>query len=137
MKKLRVLCMVLRKTRAGEILLGFVGFLFLVALVLWAVEPGIETYREAVWYCCALVFTTGFGDVVAVTFVGRVCSILISCYSLFAVAVVTGVVVAYFNETVHRQYDQARLQFLDRLERLPELSPEELEELSRQAKQLR
>ncbi len=137
MKKLRTLSMILKRTRASKILLGFVGFFFAVAALLWAVESGMTTYREAIWYCCAVIFTTGFGDFAPVTFPGRLCSIVLSCYALFALAIITGVVVAWYMDSIHHQAETARLRFLDKLEHLPELSREELQELSDQVKKLR
>lgn len=137
MKKLRILRMVLRKTRADRIVLSFLAFLLVVAAILWAAEPSMTTYREALWYCYAVISTSGFGDLVAETFLGRTCSILITVYSLFVVAIVTGVVVSFFQQSVQVQFEDSKLTFLDRLERLPELSKEELEEMAAKARKLR
>jgi len=137
MKKLRILRMVLKKTGATRVLLGFLAFLLVTAAVLWVVEPGMTTYREALWYCYAVISTAGFGDFVAVTFVGRVCSILVTIYAIFVIAILTGVVVSFFQQSVQVQFEDSKLTFLDRLERLPELSREELEEMARKAKKLR
>lgn len=137
MKKLRILRMVLKKTGATRVLLGFLAFLLVTAAILWAVEPGMTTYREALWYCYAVISTAGFGDFVAVTFVGRVCSILVTIYAIFVIGIVTGVVVSYFQQTVQVQFEESKMAFLDKLERLPELSKEELEEMAAKARKLR
>lgn len=137
MKKLRILRMVLHKTKADRLVLGFVVFLLVVSGILWAVEPGMTTYREALWYCYAIISTSGFGDFVAVTFVGRVCSILVTIYAIFVIGIVTGVVVSYFQQTVQVQFEESKMAFLDKLEHLPELSKEELEEMAAKARKLR
>ena len=137
MKKLRILRMVLHKTKADRLVLGFVVFLLVVSGILWAVEPGMTTYREALWYCYAIISTSGFGDFVAVTFVGRVCSILVTIYAIFVIGIVTGVVVSYFQQSVQVQFEDSKMAFLDKLERLPELSKEELEEMAAKARKLR
>lgn len=137
MKKIRILRMVLHKTKADRLVLGFVVFLLVVSGILWAVEPGMTTYREALWYCYAIISTSGFGDFVAVTFVGRVCSILVTIYAIFVIGIVTGVVVSYFQQTVQVQFEDSKMAFLDKLERLPELSKEELEEMAAKARKLR
>ena len=137
MKKIRILRMVLHKTKADRLVLGFVVFLLVVSGILWAVEPGMTTYREALWYCYAIISTSGFGDFVAVTFVGRVCSILVTIYAIFVIGIVTGVVVSYFQQTVQVQFEESKMAFLDKLERLPELSKEELEEMAAKARKLR
>jgi voltage-gated potassium channel len=137
MKKLRILRMVLHKTKADGLVLGFVVFLLVVSGILWAVEPGMTTYREALWYCYAIISTSGFGDFVAVTFVGRICAVLVSIYAIFVIGIVTGVVVSYFQQTVQVQFEDSKMAFLDKLERLPELSKEELEEMAAKARKLR
>ena len=137
MKKLRILRMVLHKTKADRLVLGFVVFLLVVSGILWAVEPGMTTYREALWYCYAIISTSGFGDFVAVTFVGRVCSILVTIYAIFVIGIVTGVVVSYFQQAVQVQFEDSKMAFLDKLERLPELSKEELEAMAAKARKLR
>ena len=137
MKKLRILRMVLHKTKADRLVLGFVVFLLVVSGILWAVEPGMTTYREALWYCYAIISTSGFGDFVAVTFVGRVCSILVTIYAIFVIGIVTGVVVSYFQQAVQVQFEDSKMAFLDKLESLPELSKEELEEMAAKARKLR
>ena len=137
MKKLRILRMVLHKTKADRLVLGFVVFLLVVSGIRWAVEPGMTTYREALWYCYAIISTSGFGDFVAVTFVGRDCSILVTIYAIFVIGIVTGVVVSYFQQTVQVQFEESKMAFLDKLEHLPELSKEELEEMAAKARKLR
>ena len=137
MKKLRILRMVLHKTRADRLVLSFVLFLLAIAAVVWVAEPSIPTYGDALWFCYAVLSTSGFGDFTAVTFVGRICAVLVTIYSLFVVGIVTGVVVSYFQQTVQVQFEDSKVKFLDRLERLPELSREELEEMAAKARKLR
>ena len=137
MKKLRILRMVLHKTKADRLVLGFVIFLLVIAGVVWAAEPSIPTYGDALWFCYAVLSTSGFGDFTAVTFVGRICAVLVSIYAIFVIGIVTGVVVSYFQQAVRVQFEDSKLAFLDKLERLPELSKEELEEMAAKARKLR
>ena len=137
MKKLKVLWMVLKRTRADKVLSGFVLFLFAAAAVILLAEPDINRYGEALWYCYAVVSTAGFGDVVAVTFLGKTCSVLLTIYSLFVVAIVTGVVVNFYSQMVEMQRKETLTMFMDKLERLPELSKEELETISKNIRKLR
>lgn len=137
MKKLHTLKTVLKSTRADKIIVGFVVFVLLAALVIWIVEPEIPHYLDALWYCYTVFSTVGFGDFVAITWVGRIISILITIYSLFVIAIVTGVVVSYYSERIRIRYDRSKEVILNKLERLPELSKEELEELSETIKKIR
>lgn len=134
MKKIRILNAVLKKTKADKIILGFVVFLLISAFIILLVEPDITRYGDALWYCYAVFSTIGFGDIVATAFITKVLSVLITVYALFAVAVVTGVVVSFYNSCIEQQFEETKSAFLDKLQRLPELSKEELEEIADKAK---
>ena len=58
-------------------------------------------------------------------------------YSLFVVAIATGVVVNFYTQMVELQRKETLAMFMDQLERLPELSREELENISRKVRQFR
>ncbi|SHJ83819.1 potassium channel family protein [Hespellia stercorisuis] len=137
MKKLRILFVILKRTKADHIILGFVAFLFLVAAVIQAVEPDINHYGTALWYCYAVISTAGFGDVVAVTFIGKFCSVLLTIYSLFVIAIATGVVVSFYGQIVEMQQKETMTMFMDKLEHLPELSKEELAAISEKVRKFR
>lgn len=137
MKKLKILWGILRHTHADRILLGFVLFLLADAAIIQIVEPDINRYGDALWYCYAVISTAGFGDIVAVTLIGKTCSVLLTIYTLFVVAIVTGVVVNFYTQLVELQRKETLAAFMDKLERLPELSKNELETISRNIKRYR
>ena len=137
MKRIKVLGSVLKRTRADKIIIGFIVFIFAIAAVIQLVEPDINRYGDALWYCYAVISTAGFGDVVAVTFIGKMCSVLLTIYSLFVVAIATGVVVNFYTQMVEMQRKETLAMFMAQLERLPELSREELENISRKVRQFR
>ena len=112
-------------------------FLFAVAAVIELAEPDINRYGDALWYCYAVISTAGFGDVVAVTFIGKICSVLLTVYAIFVTAIVTGVVVNFYTQMVEMQRKETIAMFMDQLERLPELSREELESISQKVRKLR
>ena len=134
MKKLKLLWMILKRTKATQILSGYIVFLFVSAAIIQLVEPDINRYGDALWYCYAVLSTAGFGDIVAMTFVGKLVSVLVTIYTIFVVAIVTGVVVNYYGQIVEMQRRETAMMFLDKLERLPELSKEELEDISKRVK---
>lgn len=137
MRRLKVLAGILKRTRADKILVGFIVFLFVVAAVIELAEPDINRYGDALWYCYAVISTAGFGDVVAVTFIGKICSVLLTVYAIFVTAIVTGVVVNFYTQMVEMQRKETIAMFMDQLERLPELSREELESISQKVRKLR
>lgn len=133
MKKLRVLKAILVRTRAADMLLGYLLFVMAAALVIVLAEPDIHTYRDALWYCYAVISTAGFGDVIVTTWIGKVTSAVLTAYSVFVIAIVTGVVVNFYNQILHLQQEETLAAFLDRMEHLPEMTEEELREMSKKA----
>ena len=98
MKKLKLLWMILKRTKAPQILSG---------------------------------------DIVAMTFIGKLVSVFVTIYTIFVVAIVTGVVVNYYGQIVEMQRRETAMMFLDKLERLPELSKEDLEDISKRVQKFR
>ena len=137
MKKLRTFRNILRQTLADKVLSSFVGFILICALAFWILEPGITRFTDALWYCYAVITTVGFGDIYVETFPSKVLSVLLSIYSIISIAILTGVVVNFFTELVALRRKESLSSIIDKLERLPELSKEELEEISKHVKKLR
>ena len=83
-----------------------------------------------------MISTAGFGDVIAVTTIGRIASVLLTIYAVFAIAMATGVVVSLYNHKIQLRYKDSVHSVLYKLERLPELSQEELKEISEKIKKM-
>ena len=134
MKKLRLLKSILIRTHTTQILLSYLLFLLADALVIQLADPHINTYRDALWYCYAVVSTAGFGDIVVTTLIAKTASVLLTIYSLIVIALVTGVIVNSYNQLIQIQQKETLAAFVDKLQRLPELSQEELTIMSERAK---
>ncbi len=129
-KNFRIFCNVLRHTKADKVLLSYIVFVFADAALIWVLEPTFHTYREALWYCYAVLSTAGFGDIVVTAFIPKLLSVALTVYSLAAIAILTAVVVNFYTQMIEMKNKETIIAFLDRLERLPELSESELKELS-------
>lgn len=134
MKRLGVLKSILVNTRTDKVLTTFVLYLLGAALLIQVFDPNIHTYRDALWYCYAVVTTIGLGDVVVTSPIAKIVSVLLSCYAILVVAIVTGVVVNYYNQIMQIKQKETLAAFIHRLEKLPELSKAELEEMAEKAK---
>ena len=134
---LKILRNIMRHTKADSVLVSFTAFVFIDALLIWILEPTIKTYRGALWYCYAVISTAGFGDVVVTTFIPKVLSIVLTIYAVLVIAIVTGVVVNYYTQVIAIRDKETVIAFLDQVERLPELSPEELRTLSERVQHFR
>ena len=125
------------KRQVEHFTLGYVAVLLLVAFGVWQVEPDITTFSDGLWYCFAASTTIGFGDIVAVTAVGRILTVILVLYGIFVIALIPGVVVNYFVEFNKIRYNESLLMFMDRLEHLDTLSKEELREISQDIRNFR
>lgn len=106
--KVRILVRIIVSTFSLEVLLGLLIMIVCSSLIFMAVEPNITTFPEGLWYCFAVVTTIGFGDYVAVTPVGRVVTVFLGIYGLVVVAVITSIIVNFYNETSGK-HDQKEL----------------------------
>lgn len=134
MKQLRILHRVLVRTKAIGVLSSFLVFFFAAALALLVIDPAIASFSQAIWYCYAVVTTVGFGDVVVSTVLGRWITFALSAYAIIALAIVTSVMVNYYTQTLELQQKESFATLMDKLEHLPDLSPEELAEISAQVR---
>ena len=134
MKRLKTMIMVLRETGADRLIGAYMAFLLICALLIWIAEPGINTYGDALWYCFTVASTIGFGDVVVHMRLSRILSVALSFYSAVTLAIVTGVFVSYFNQLLRLREKDSLTTLADKLDRLPDLSREELKRLSEQIK---
>ena len=137
MKQIRLLWMIVKRCHADKVLYAFVISYFASAFVVTLVEPGISSYGEGMWYCFVACTTIGFGDFAAVTMIGRIVTVYIALCQILLVAILPGVMVTYYMEVIHRREQESLTMFMDKLERLPELSREELEQIAEKVRKIR
>ena len=126
--------------KASGLLPSTIAFiaLFLVCSILVALfEPNVNGFANSLWFMFQVVTTIGLGDFTATSFVGRAAAVVLSVYSVFFLALITGVVVSFCSERMRARRGESIAHFLDQLEHLPELSTEELTELSEKVKSLK
>lgn len=88
---------IIRKTKVIEELSGLFALMLVFAFILNLAEPNIESYGDGLWYTFAVVTTIGFGDIVVVTMLGRALSVILGLYGIFNIAIITSVVVNYYQ----------------------------------------
>ena len=101
-----ILRKIIRKTYAGEIIFGLLLLIVAFSLVFVRTEPGITSFADAVWYCFAVVTTIGFGDFSASSILGRVLTVLLGVYGLIVVAIVTSIIVNFYNEIKNKDDEE-------------------------------
>ena len=133
----RVLWSIVRSAGLVESTMGFVILFVICPLVVRLSEPSVTSFGDATWYIFTIVSTIGLGDFTCVTIPGRIATFVFSVYSIFYIALITGAVVSVSSERLRMQRDESVADLIDRLEHLPELSKEELTELSDKIKRYR
>ena len=134
MKKLRLLRNILRRTGTNKILLGYLAFVLVSALLIVIFDPVVDRYGDALWYCYAVISTAGFGDIVVVSAFAKIISLLVTIYSTLVIAIVTGVVVNFYTEVTELSRKETLAAFMDKLEHLDTMNKDELWEISAQVK---
>lgn len=137
MKRLRMLWIVLKRSGAERALIGFLIVFLVCALIIMLFDPGIESYGDALWYLWEVSTTVGLGDYTTVSAVARIVTVICSIVGIITTAAITGIIVDYFSEIRQSQLGESLSEFLDSLERLPELDHEELVHISERVKKFR
>ena len=134
MKRLKMLKRILVSTHTSQILFSYVVFILLDAMLIYISDPNIHSYTDSLWYCYAVISTIGFGDVTVISPIAKLASVLLTIYSIVVIAIVTGVIVNYYNQIIQIKQRETLSAFIDNMERLPELSYEELCQVSNNVK---
>lgn len=101
--KLKVLFKIIIKTYALEVILGLVTIMVAFSLIFYLYEPGITTFEDGLWFSFAVVTTIGFGDLKVTTLLGRILTVILGCYGIIVVAVITSIIVNFYNETAGKK----------------------------------
>lgn len=136
-KLLRILRQSFKIAGADKVFYAYFVFYVVAAILMCLVEPTITTLSDSLWYCFAVATTVGFGDIAAVSFAGRILTVVLSIYSIAVVAIFTAVITSFFMDVAKSRAEDSTREFLDELERLPELSKEELANLSARVRHFR
>ena len=137
---LRNLCTlgnILHHTGFARITCMFLALFLVCSLMVWLADPGVLTFGDGLWFSYEAVSTIGFGDIEAAGPVARVATVALSVFSIFYIALITGVVVNYCSALVKAQQKDTLAAFMDDLEHLEEKTPEELAELSARVREYR
>ena len=104
--KLKVLFKIIVRTYTLEVIFGLLTLIVASSLVFMVYEPNITTFGDALWYSFAVVTTIGFGDLAAETLIGRILTVVLGVYGLIVVAILTSIIVNFYNETAGKESSQ-------------------------------
>jgi hypothetical protein len=98
--RLDLLREIVQQTYAAEIIFGLLLLIasFSFVLMYTDTESFKGEYTNALWYCFAVVTTIGFGDMTAVSTIGRILSVVLGIYGIIVVALITSIIVNFYGE---------------------------------------
>lgn len=97
-EKIRLLLDILVKTHTIDVLICLLAFIIAFSFIFPLVETNITNFWDSMWYCFAVITTIGFGDFAATSLVGRILTVILGIYGIVVVAILTSVVVNFYNE---------------------------------------
>ncbi len=103
LEKVKLLLNILVKTHTIDILVCLFAFMIAFSMILPHLEPNIDDFGDALWYSFTVVTTIGFGDSVAITRIGRIITVVLGIYGIVVVAILTSVIVNFYNEVTAKE----------------------------------
>ena len=98
LEKIKLLINILVKTHTIDTIVCLVAFMIAFSFVLPMYEDNITNFWDAMWYCFTVITTIGFGDFAAESLIGRILTVILGIYGIIVVAILTSVVVNFYNE---------------------------------------
>ena len=108
-KNIAILVNVFKRQRRSLTTVGFlaVGYILVSALVVFNVEPEtFNTFFDAVYWATVSLTTVGYGDIYAVSVVGRVITMLSALLGVAIVALPAGIITAGYMSEIQKEEDK-------------------------------
>jgi len=98
------------------------GLAFAAAVFERLVDPGIGTFRDALWWAVTTVTTTGYGDIVPTSSPGRIVGAVLMVAGVSAIPIAASLIVSAFVARAQAQQAardrEVREELIGRLERI-------------------
>lgn len=95
----------LLKYFSNRLVIGLVITILVVPFIMFLIEPGFTSYREAIWWCIQTVSTVGYGDVIPNTQLGRLIAGFMMLIGISILGAFSGVVSEYFRGKKKNDFD--------------------------------
>ena len=106
--KLKGILAIMKKTYAFEVLYGLVILIITSSTYFAIMEESIPSFADGLWYSFAVVTTIGFGDLTATSVIGRILSVVLGVYGLIVTAVITSIIVNFYNESKEKEEKEGK-----------------------------
>ena len=98
LEKMKLFVDILVKTHTIDVIVCLLTFMIAFSFALPIFEENITNFWDALWYCFTVITTIGFGDFAATSPVGRILTVILGIYGIVVVAILTSVIVNFYNE---------------------------------------
>ena len=102
--------------------------IFVSAIPIKIIEPGIETYEDAIWWAVVTATTVGYGDISPVTGGGRFIALILMLFGIGLLGMVTGSVATFFIGEGKKENTSVAF-IKNELDRVDELSRQDIDTL--------
>ena len=109
-KSLHIISEVFRRQRTPLLAVAALaaGYVLFSALLIFHVEPeAFATFFDAVYWATTSMATMGYGDIVAVTVVGRIVTMVSSVFGLAVIALPAGIISVGYMQEVEKEKTEA------------------------------
>lgn len=108
-KSINIIINVFKKQREALMVVGglAIGYILISALIMFNVEPAtFPRFFDAVYWATVSLTTVGYGDIYAVSTIGKVITMLSSVFGIAIVALPAGIVTAGYMEEINKNEPQ-------------------------------
>ncbi|HHK5584433.1 ion transporter [Streptococcus mutans] len=102
-KNITIILNVLKKQKDSLVIVGIfsLGYIFLSALIIFNVEPNtFPSFFDAIYWATISLTTVGYGDIFAVSTIGKIIPMFSSLISVAIVALPAGIIIAGYMEEI-------------------------------------
>ncbi|RNF41278.1 potassium channel family protein [Planococcus salinus] len=117
----------LRTNGLDKLLTVAVVLLFIIPIPIILVEPGINTFSDALWWAIVTTTTVGYGDISPTTPLGRVLAVILMLVGIGIIGTFTSSITSYFGNRNKKTHNEQVLELLQSIEEIDNLTAEDVE----------
>lgn len=105
-KSFSVITEVIRRERSvlGVVCLIAIGYIFLMALIVFNVEPDtFDSFFDAIYWACVSLTTVGYGDLYPISTLGRAIAMLSSLVGIAIIALPAGIITGGYIDVMREK----------------------------------
>lgn len=105
-KNIQIIINVFKKQKESLVVVGIlaIGYIFISALIVFNIEPDtFSTFFDALYWATVSLTTVGYGDIYAVSYAGKIITMLSALMGIAIVALPAGIITAGYMDEINRK----------------------------------